>query len=228
MAAYGGHVPPFKFPSPVDVGIHVHVQVQTSFERIRRLDQIVDLTPAYLLRFHRYKYAVFFELLPNTSFYPNWSEASIVESIDHESFFDYYSNFPVENGDYFFDAQDNEPETLSPDLFQIDSLASPVIEVDCRHTTDGHLPTNSQAPSATAQVFLTQTSATQDFFSFGTIRHPVIFDSGASLGITFDKTILMDPCRNQREIFDLEEWHQDYLLKVSGPYHTHSETEMAL
>ena len=74
---------------------------KTSFERIRRLDQIVDLTPTNLLRFHRYKYAVFFELFPNSSFYSIWSAPPpMSESIDHESFFDCYSKLPIENGDW--------------------------------------------------------------------------------------------------------------------------------
>ena len=94
--SYRGHVPCFRFPSPVDVGIHVHVQAQTSFERIRRLDQIVDLTPKNLLRFHRYKYAVFVELFPKSSFYFIWSAPPPMT----ESFFDCYSKLPIErNGD---------------------------------------------------------------------------------------------------------------------------------
>ena len=178
---------PSQIPSSVDLGIHVRSQLQTSFERIHRLDQLVDLSPINLLRFHRCKYTVFSELFVHTSFCPVWPVVIPPDSIDHGAFFDCYSESPNEKGDHFFDTHDEQIEYLSPDWFDTGSLTSPVIQVDCRYPFDVTRSSDSVSLSEAAQVCLTQTSTTQDIFSFGTVRHPVIFDSGASLGITFDK-----------------------------------------
>jgi hypothetical protein len=184
--SYSGHVPCIQFPSPSHIGIHLNTQMQSSIERIRRLDQLVDLSASNFLRFNQYKCRVFIELFHHTSFYQAWPITEIPEVINEDDFFDCYSRIPEEYGDRFFDAdQDDQTELLSPDWFDFGSLCTLVLQVDCRFPVN---QSHSLNPiSEAAQACLTQTSATQAIFSFGTVRHPVIFGSGASLGITFDK-----------------------------------------
>ncbi len=184
--AYSGHVPRIQFPTPSHVGMHLNIQMRASIERVRRLDHLVDLSAANFLRFNQYKFCVFTELIPHTSFYQAWTTNEISEAINQEVFFDCYSHLPQEHGDYFFDAeQDDQTQPLSPDWFDLGSLDSPAMQVDCRYPINQRH--SIEAISDAAQACVTQTSTTEDIFSFGTVRHPVIFDSGASLGITFDK-----------------------------------------
>jgi hypothetical protein len=92
----------------------------------------------------------------------------------------------LETGSYFFEADEGLIDTCSPDSFSFGDLTVIRTEVDCCHGTDSHA--TSGTISDNAYVYLSQhVNGKQDLFTFGNARHPVIFDSGASLGITFDR-----------------------------------------
>ena len=114
------------------------------------------------------------------------------------TFFDAYSETPHELGEHFFDSEPWTSESESPlDLLQLPTICMPSTFVDCIRVPDAELLRQDTSPSTNGPTVIQRGLSDQalsilvsDPHSLLTIagtKHAVIFDTGASLGITFDK-----------------------------------------
>ena len=103
-------------------------------------------------------------------------------------FFDAVQESPEPyNGDFFFETETWLDEPKSPDLLPFTDLCPKRTLVDCRHHDTVFRDESCAGVSFQALVYLTKLGDhANNFLQFGTVRHPVTFDTGASLGITFD------------------------------------------
>lgn len=165
----------------------------STLTRIRALDKMVLLQSDTLWQFHQLKGCHFLNSMSTSSFgplviTPRFVQSQHVSPLELDQFFDAVNETPKPyTGDHFFDAETWTNDPSSPDLFPFKDICSKRVLVDCRH----EVPTETacpSTPSTQAQVYLTSLGThSNTLLQFGTVRHPVIFDTGASLGITFDR-----------------------------------------
>ena len=189
LDAFKGHVPPFPFPTPISFITQAVSCGQASFDRIRRLDELVVLNTERFVQYHAWQHRLIKQTLDARSPSPTLV-AEITASEPAGS---------TENN-----SSDIKDDAATFDPFAVHELTNDVTIVDCIHRTaeeelsfDTEQAANGptavrQGLSSTAfQVIATDPYA---FMSIGGgTRKPVIFDTGASLGITYDKADFYGP-----------------------------------
>jgi hypothetical protein len=194
---YHGDLPQAPIAPLSQMLSHLQLECNLTYRRVQALDSLVYLNGDSWWQYNQLKRAVFFSQLRATSFHvpePMLPSTPFLMSSEGMSlYFDTYTDCPIETGDYFFDAESIHDEE-SPDVFTFHDLCTTRSLVDCCHDDGMDLLVGWQDESVTskqAYAYLstsaTPSSSSDPFFNFGITRHPVIFDTGASLGITFDK-----------------------------------------
>lgn len=186
----------FPIPSLAKLMAYSVQRTNSTYHRVEQLDRLVhlnhetwgQLNTLYWNQLQTSVTAKWITKAQNTA-----KDEWCVPDQDSDLFFDSYEypSLPVDQI-YFFDALlDQQVEIL--DILSIHDICQPRGIVDCcGNVTDGDLNVRPSL-SSSACLYLTTTQDqvnpgfnSNPFFSFGTTRHAVIFDTGASLGITHD------------------------------------------
>jgi hypothetical protein len=189
--SYQGSIPVHPVMPMTQMTTYIRTEGLSTFTRIRCLDSMVDLSVDTFLQFQEIKRHRFYASLSTSSFGNQRKQTTPKESLSEDEldqFFDTLSVTPEPyTGEHFFDSTSWVDDPQSPDWFSFHDLCVQVISVDCRHNIC-HNFERHQRVSTQAHAYLSQfdTHASK-LMQFGTERHPVIFDTGASLGITFNK-----------------------------------------
>ena len=170
-SAYQGSVPVHPFSA-------VKNEICETYHRIHLLEQRVELTWDVLRQFNLIKVKQLASDLHDAL-----DEEADATSKDAES-------------------TSNAPQTEDFDLFRFEDLTRNVHSVDCRQDAS-FFPAANHAPTMHAITGLTTAemlaSDPHALLGIGDLRRPVIFDTGASLAITFDKSDFDTPLSTTKE-----------------------------
>ena len=194
-SAYQGSPPNFPFTTPSEITSNISKQGAGAFSRIKQIDELVDLNLGTLRQFHGMKYTALKSALGLQKV--DCCIGDLISNAEMSEYFDSYQFAPKEPL-YFFDASDYpSPSFTDFDPFDFDNLSKNTINLDCVYKSGGELlqeftlQPEVNAPTVQAISGLTQLEllATDPdvFMSVGDRKQPIIFDTGASLSITFDR-----------------------------------------
>ena len=210
MDAFRGHAPPFPIPSPVSMIRHAHSRSAASYERIERLEELVVLNSGTFCQYQAWQHQLFNQILEARKTPATTTEDSLQSEElqteeqdigDIDDFFDAYAEPLNKTGTNFFDALETEEQTLGIpcfDPFAVHELVHQPVLIDCvtrsaeeEMLCDGERGLNGPTvlqQGLTSDAFRLLAADPQALISIGGGKQkPVIFDTGASLGITYDK-----------------------------------------
>ena len=198
LSAYQGCPPHYPIPTFTATAHHLHASSINTFHRIITLDELVVLNVDTLLQFQCLKARTVSKTFRDRKSTPPIA-VSIMTETELNTFFDAYSELPRETGEHFFDSELWTLESEMPlDLLQLSTICMPSAFVDCIRVPDVELLRQDTSPSTNGPTVIQRGLSDQalsilvsDPHSLLTIagtKQAVIFDTGASLGITFDKT----------------------------------------
>ncbi len=109
----------------------MHTCSAAAYERIQRLDTLVVLNGDTLLQYQDIKFQTMSDVfLAQCSRDPRQTLVSSVSGEELEDFFDAYSKFPEDSGDYFFDANEELEDSSTWDLLRLSDDCMPTAFVD--------------------------------------------------------------------------------------------------
>ena len=194
IGAFQGNTPSFPIPTVQKTYSHIHTCTARTYQRISKLDDMVELNLGTLVQSNGIKARSVSAMMQSRR--PPTPEEPMITA-EHEQFFDSYSEMPQGDRENFFDAESDESDPIW-DLLQLSDICRPSAFVDCVRLSDAELLRQEQQPSlngpsitqrglsdqAAISILSTDPHA---LLSVAGSKQAVIFDTGASLGITFDK-----------------------------------------
>ena len=197
-----------------------YTRIETTFDRMRQLETMVELNFETWIQLSIIKHRQFQEVVPRRPT-PMQVEQLISEK-ELETFFDTYEKHP-QHIEAFFDADFEEPE--SPDFLAVFDICTPRTLVDCCHAEASQNLLNdldilAHGPTTAATNCMACNSGPdthRDLLTFGTVRHAIIFDTGASLGITHCKDDFDGPLTVPEGDLRLGGMAQGMLIEGIGP-----------
>ena len=194
-SVFQGHLPTFPLVLPSFDQLTIIQAPLRSYKNIKDIDQLVCLNFDTLRQFNRIKAT---QLIQDLETYVDRSSSKL-STTELDNFFDSYSEIPVNKLHWFHCRTDldtsNTPTSTNFDPFCFDTITSKRFVVNCHNDAASDLfkPESNIAPSFNAHTHLLRPDA---FLSFKQSRHPIIFDTGASLAITFDKNDFEGPIQS--------------------------------
>ena len=172
-----------------------------AYERVKRIDDMVELTPGVLLQYGNLKLRNTLESHASQQ-HRLKALSGILDSTELDTYFDTYEQDPLPaDQHHFFDAEDEYCPSDSPDWFGTNDLVRDRRYIDCSFESfeelyDQHVERQSIFTAATHRVLHGTTSKLLSpwaFLSMHGTGAPVIMDTGASLSISFDENDFDEP-----------------------------------
>jgi hypothetical protein len=194
---YAGNVPLFPIPALIPAVQHVHLCSTAAYERIQHLDTLVVLNGDTLFQYQGIKFQQSMTAVLQARYSKTAEQEVSLTDEELESFFDAYSEFPEATGEYFFEAMTESEDKNVWNLLQLSDIC-PTSFVECicmtnedilkQETSDSeiHGPTIIQR-GLSEHAFSILATDPHALVSIPGAKQAVIFDTGASLGITYDK-----------------------------------------
>ena len=210
MEAFQGQIPPLRVPTPSSMLKHVQACGTESYQRMVRLEEMVTFNAETLVQYQAWKYLTVHTLLDERRIISSRQVRTVqVEEeedtnqdfLELDHFLDTYEEEPVENGENFFDSFETEHAESGYKPFDpmalhelcvkssfVDCVTRSIaseLEFDHQHGINGPTVLQKGLSSEAFQILASDPQALMTIG--GGQRKPVIFDTGASLGITFDR-----------------------------------------
>ena len=207
MSAITGQAPTFPILTVPAMLAHVHNCGMMTYDRIARLDDMVVLNAETFTQYQGLKLRMVCDVIEARRYTGHIEDSEddfnsgLITSEEENLYFDTYSELPSETGEdqFFFDTVDIDPYQYF-DPFGIHELCHVIDYIDCARTTASEELMKDKSRGIIGPVMmLNKRGMSDEAFTLlatdayalisigGGQRQAVVFDTGASLGITFDK-----------------------------------------